>query len=142
MMRISVLSWDRPMRPRLASREPASASNSAFGPWKFYWLTLALYLCALWSKTATIGLPAVILGMVTPYAVKLRVSAVPNLGTGVGAVSSVSTLGGITGTLLTAFYLVGWLGTHLLFVLNGIVLLVFGLALVTLGRLLLKQAVE
>jgi MFS family permease len=97
---------------------------------------------ALAAGALLFGLPAVILGMVTPYAVKLRVSAVPNLGTGVGAVSSVSTLGGITGTLLTAFYLVGWLGTHLLFVLNGIVLLVFGLALVTLGRLLLKQAVE
>jgi tetratricopeptide (TPR) repeat protein len=35
-----------------------------FGRWKFYWLTLFLYLCALWSKTAAVGLPAVILVLV------------------------------------------------------------------------------
>jgi len=32
-----------------------------FGPWKFYWFALALYLCALWCKTPTAGLPGVIL---------------------------------------------------------------------------------
>jgi len=88
------------------------------------------------------GLPAVILGMVTPYAVKLRVRAMPNLGAGVGTISGVSTLGGITGTLGTAFYLVSWLGTRLLFASNGIVLLVAGLALVIVGRLAPRTAEE
>ncbi len=48
----------------ISSVEPDKSAESAkaiFGPRKYYWLTLALYLCALWSKTATIGLPAVIL---------------------------------------------------------------------------------
>jgi tetratricopeptide (TPR) repeat protein len=45
----------------VTAAEPASKGH---GPWKFYWLTLALYLCALGSKTATIGLPAVILLLV------------------------------------------------------------------------------
>ncbi|HTA30506.1 MAG TPA: tetratricopeptide repeat protein, partial [Candidatus Cybelea sp.] len=31
------------------------------GRWKFYLIALFLYLCALWSKTVTLGLPAVIL---------------------------------------------------------------------------------
>jgi tetratricopeptide (TPR) repeat protein len=35
--------------------------TSGFGHWKFYWIALFLYLCGLWSKTATVGLPAVIL---------------------------------------------------------------------------------
>ena len=90
---------------------------------------------ALGAGALLFGLPAVILGMVTPYAVKLRVRAMPNLGAGVGAISGVSTLGGITGTLGTAFYLVSWLGTRLLFALNGIVLLVFGLGLVIADRI-------
>ena len=95
---------------------------------------------ALAAGALLFGLPAVILGMVTPYAVKLRVSAMPNLGAGVGTVSGVSTLGGITGTLGTAFYLVGWLGTHLLFALDGVVLLVSGLALVIVDRLAPRRA--
>lgn len=35
-----------------------------FGPWKFFWLALAFYLGALWSKTVTAGLPGVILLLV------------------------------------------------------------------------------
>ena len=31
-----------------------------FGSWKFYWLALGLYVCALWAKTAAVGLPVVI----------------------------------------------------------------------------------
>jgi tetratricopeptide (TPR) repeat protein len=42
------------------------AGDSTGGPggWKFCWLALSLYLCALWSKTATVPLPAVILLLV------------------------------------------------------------------------------
>ncbi len=36
-------------------------SEPSIGRWKFYWIALLLYLCGLWSKTATVGLPAVIL---------------------------------------------------------------------------------
>ena len=39
-------------------------ANTLFGPWKFYWLTLALFLCALGSKTVTASLPGVILLLV------------------------------------------------------------------------------
>jgi MFS family permease len=99
-----------------------------------------------WSALAAgallFGLPAVVLGMVTPYAVKLRVRAMPNLGAGVGIVSGVSTLGGIAGTLGTAFYLIGWLGTRWLFVSNGVMLLVSGLALVLMDRLAPRMAEE
>jgi sulfite exporter TauE/SafE len=66
----------------------------------------------------------------------------PNLGAGVGLISGVSTLGGITGTLGTAFYLVSWMGTRLLFASNGIVLLVAGLALIVVDRLAPRTAEE
>ena len=46
------------------SAPAADDSETVFGPWKFYWLTLAFYLCAIWSKTVTAGLPGVILLLV------------------------------------------------------------------------------
>ena len=39
-------------------------STPLFGSWKFYWLALGLYVCALWSKTAAVPLPVVILLLV------------------------------------------------------------------------------
>jgi tetratricopeptide (TPR) repeat protein len=35
--------------------------DEPYGPRKFYWLTFALYLCALWAKTATVALPVIVL---------------------------------------------------------------------------------
>ena len=43
---------------------PAEASENIFGPGKFYCFTLALFLCALGSKTVTASLPGVILLLV------------------------------------------------------------------------------
>jgi protein O-mannosyl-transferase len=43
---------------------PSQTSASLFGPGKFYWLTLAFFLCALGSKTVTASLPGVILLLV------------------------------------------------------------------------------
>ncbi len=39
---------------------PSQVSDASHGPWRFYGLGLVLYLFALWSKTATVALPAVI----------------------------------------------------------------------------------
>jgi protein O-mannosyl-transferase len=48
--------------PRVSNAEQAAEiSEPSTGRWKFYWIALFLYLCGLWSKTATLGLPAVIL---------------------------------------------------------------------------------
>jgi len=45
---------------KAAAAKAGETSNAVLAPWKFYWLTLGLYVCALLSKTATIGLPVVI----------------------------------------------------------------------------------
>ena len=39
----------------------SETSASGFGSWKFYWLALFLYCCALLAKTAVIALPAAVL---------------------------------------------------------------------------------
>jgi len=46
------------------SAEPPQNAETLFGRWKFYWLTLAFFLCALWSKSVTASLPGVILLLV------------------------------------------------------------------------------
>ncbi|HUX15764.1 MAG TPA: fused MFS/spermidine synthase [Phycisphaerae bacterium] len=73
--------------------------------------------------------PAVLLGMVTPYAAKLLIHALGHLGSGVGKISGLSTVGAIVGTLGTTFYLITWMGTRWLLAANGLVLVGLGLAL-------------
>lgn len=75
-------------------------------------------------------LPSVLLGMVSPYAAKLLIRALGRVGSGVGKVSGVSTLGAILGTLGTSFYLITWMGTRWLLAANGLVLLALGAMLV------------
>jgi protein O-mannosyl-transferase len=50
--------------PQDITGKAAEPANTNLGPWKYYWWTLGLYLCALSSKTATVGLPVVILLLV------------------------------------------------------------------------------
>ncbi len=54
----------RRVEARTRVDEKGAAPQAIFGPWKFYTLALFLYLCALWSKTAIVGLPGVILILV------------------------------------------------------------------------------
>ena len=53
-------------------------------------------------------LPTVILGMISPYSVRLLVSTVEHSGQVAGRLYFVSTLGSAIGTLITSFYLVLW----------------------------------
>ena len=128
----AVLEWTFPARwapiPVEWNAPGAGSDLRVYMPPDLRWPALA-------AGALLFGLPAALLGMVTPYAVKLRVRAMPSLGAGVGVISGLSTLGGIIGTLGTAFYLAGWLGTRLLLVSNGGVLLVSGLGLVVVDRL-------
>ncbi len=75
------------------------------------------------------GLPAILLGMASPYAARLFVDQLQHMGCGVGEVYGVSTIGSIVGTLGTAFYLIAWMGTRCLLTSNGVLLLVLGIVL-------------
>jgi len=75
------------------------------------------------------GVPALLLGSVTPYTARLFIHSLGRVGTGVGQVSGSQTVGSIAGTLGTAFYLVTWMGTRWLIISNGLVLVGLGAVL-------------
>lgn len=53
-------------------------------------------------------LPSVVLGMASPYAVRLLTDSKENSGASAGFLYFISTLGSAFGTLATSFYLVAW----------------------------------
>jgi hypothetical protein len=70
------------------------------------------------------GMPTVIAGMVSPYAVRLLIGDIEASGKSAGRLYFVSTFGSAAGTVLTAFYLVAWLP------INTIILTFIGITLV------------
>ena len=66
--------------------------------------------------------PAIFMGAVIPYAIKLQVKNIDLLGTGVGNLYALSSLGSIIGTLLTAFYLITMFGVRKIIVGEGVLL--------------------
>ena len=86
------------------------------------WPTLA-------ASFVLFGPPTLLLGMVSPYAARLFVYGMPNMGTDVGRLYGVSTIGSILGTLVTAFYLIALMGTKALLMANGYLLIGLGVVL-------------
>jgi spermidine synthase len=84
----------------------------------------------LGSTLATIVLfaPAsTLLGMVTPYAVRLKIRDIQEAGRTVGMLYAISSMGSIFGTFLAGFFLIAFLGTtNILFIL-AIVLIITSL---------------
>lgn len=69
--------------------------------------------------------PSVLLGMVSPYAAKLKVKDLNKAGATVGALYAISTIGSIFGTFLAGFFLIAYLGsTNIIFVLSLVLILV------------------
>ena len=73
---------------------------------------------SLLASIVLFGLPTVILGMISPYSVRLLVENVAESGRVAGALYFVSTLGSALGTLMTSFYFVLW------FEVNSIIMLI------------------
>ncbi len=79
------------------------------------------------------GLPAVLLGFVSPYAIKLAATTLHKIGTTAGNLYSVSTLGSIFGTFLTVFALIPFFEiNHLIFAFGFILM---GISVVGLGKI-------
>ncbi|OQA04097.1 MAG: Spermidine synthase [bacterium ADurb.Bin400] len=63
--------------------------------------------------------PSVLLGMISPYAVKLKVNSLNTSGSTVGNLYAISTIGSIVGTFGAGFFLIAYFGTaSLLFMLS------------------------
>jgi spermidine synthase len=65
----------------------------------------------LFASVILFGPPSMVLAAVTPIAIRLRTVALARLGRTAGRLFSVSTVGSIVGTFLTAFWLIPELGT-------------------------------
>ena len=97
---------------------------------------LSIQVGPLVSAATMFLLPAILLGMVSPYAIKLQTLASPERGVGsvAGAIFFWSTLGSITGSLLAGFVLVPGVGVNRVFVAVGVVLVLLGfIPLVAIG---------
>ncbi|MGB6371016.1 MAG: fused MFS/spermidine synthase [Atribacterota bacterium] len=84
------------------------------------------------SVLASLGLflPAsVFLGMVSPYAVKLKIKNLNTSASTVGNLYAISTTGSIFGTFLAGFYLIPHFGTNKLLIILSITLIIISLAL-------------
>jgi spermidine synthase len=73
------------------------------------------------------GGPSVLLGMVSPYAVRLAARAVESMGNVAGRLYALSTFGSIVGTLLTAFWLIPAVGVRTLLQMLGLCLILLAL---------------
>lgn len=71
--------------------------------------------------------PSVLMGMVSPFAIKLSATALEEIGRTSGRVYAISTLGSISGALAVSFFLIQWLGTRAIVVVLGLILLALAL---------------
>jgi len=72
---------------------------------------------------------SVLMGMVSPYAAKLRISSLDNSGSTIGNLYALSTVGSIVGTFLSGFYLIPTFGTNKLLIILTAILLIVSLSL-------------
>lgn len=83
---------------------------------------------SLLAASALFAPGTVILGMISPYSVRLLVASTHSAGAVAGVLYFVSTLGSALGTLLTSFYLVLWFEINTVIVALASILLALGLA--------------
>src|SRR6202047_2352134 len=92
-------------------------------------------LGSLCAALAIMVLPVALLGVYSPFAIRLVLRAAQHSGTISGAVYGVSTAGSIAGTLGTTFFLIPTIGTRAITLVLGAAGLCCGLLLFALGRL-------
>ncbi|HWH05945.1 MAG TPA: fused MFS/spermidine synthase, partial [Gaiellaceae bacterium] len=93
------------------------------------------------ATIAIFGLQSIVLGMVSPLAVKLLARSLERLGRVAGRLFAISTAGSIAGTFATAFFLIPELGTDQLIAALAVVLLVAAGAVALVERLGLPSVV-
>jgi spermidine synthase len=86
------------------------------------------HLRPLVSAVVLFGAPSIVMGMVSPFAVRLRARTVGTMGQTAGNLYAISTIGSIAGTLGTSFVLINYLGVRALIQAQGFVLLLMAVA--------------
>lgn len=78
---------------------------------------LGLRLNPLVSAVVLFGPASILMGMVSPFAVRLSAADLSRMGSTAGALYGLSTVGSIVGTIGTSFWLIGQVGTETIVVL-------------------------
>lgn len=90
-------------------------------------LNIGLLAGTFLSVIVLLIVPVTLLGMVTPFALRLAIKTSENSGRVSGALSAISTLGSFIGTFLTVLVLIPFIGTYRTFLLTAAMLLLIGL---------------
>ena len=93
-------------------------------------ISAGAFLGSLFGVLVLVAVPVLLLGAVSPYAIRLAVSTVEEAGTVAGRLYALSTAGSLVGTLLSALVLIPLVGTRrtfLIFALAIAVIAVWGL---------------
>ena len=88
------------------------------------------------------GIPSVVLGTISPVAVRLKARSLEHLGRTAGRLFAVSTAGSIAGTFLTAFWLIPELGTDQVLAAAAVALMFAAAAVALVERLAVALAVS
>lgn len=96
-----------------------------------------IYLGTIMASFVLFSPPSVLLGMVSPYVIKLKLDDLKTSGATVGNLFAFSTLGSIVGTFAAGFLLIPWLGSQsIIFYLS--VVLIFSSLVVSPQKMLIK----
>ncbi|MDR7523626.1 MAG: fused MFS/spermidine synthase [Armatimonadota bacterium] len=94
-------------------------------------------LSPLLSSIVLFAVPSVLMGMTSPFAIKLVAQDLATVGATAGVLYALSTAGSIFGTIATAFFLIPALGVRaILLLLGGTLLALAGLLVAGTGRVL------
>jgi len=91
-------------------------------------LPLGIFYGSLAAVLALFALPTILLGCVSPLAIRLRVKQVGTAGRTVGYLYAISTLGSIVGTFVPVLWLLPTIGTNLTFLVFALLVGVLSLA--------------
>lgn len=135
---------------RFADRGPTLTRLAGLLFWAGTWILLLPWLRGpVLRLTEPIGLrfavlvaslllfapPLTLLGMVSPYAIRLRASTLDQVGRTAGDLYALSTVGSVLAALLTGFVLIPYVGvSRLLFLVGALLLVVALVGLVAAGR--------
>lgn len=89
--------------------------------------SVGVFYGSLMGVILLFSVPLILLGFVSPFAVRLRMVDVTNAGGTAGGVSALSTLGSILGTFIPVFFLIPYIGTAATLYTASATLLVFSI---------------
>ncbi|MBM4136858.1 MAG: spermidine synthase [Nitrospira sp.] len=100
-----------------------------------------IHLNATIATLILFALPSVLLGMITPYAVRLKIKDLDSSGKTVGSLYAISTIGSIAGTFLAGFFLIAYFGSSNILLVLSIVLVFTSLLAYRKSILILKISI-